>query len=408
MPSDRTTPYTAREVADLRRCSLSTVYRWVGDGSLRPLRRKPGGPLLFAPSVVTSFAEVDGMGARFREDNGWWYCDFWVTHHDGRRERIRRYPPANTRKSALEHERKIRAEIAAGTWRQAEPPTLRTFAKAFIADAKAQLKPSTVHVYEVMLDQHLLPRWGRRVLDTIGPADIATFKQAQLEAGSSKKTINNQLALLSSMLRRAVEWGELRQAPRVQLFKLMRVQDREYRWLSRTEAEAVIEAATGYWPAVITVALHTGMRLGELQALRWSDVDMKRGKITVRRSYWNGEIGTPKSGKAREIPINRSCRRALENHPPLLRCELVFHTRKGSVIKAQDMSKGLRRVCVAAEVDPFGWHVLRHTFASWLVERSVPIRTVQMLLGHSTVAVTERYAHVAPASGLDAVAVLEG
>lgn len=347
------------------------------------------------------------MGARYREDTGRWFCDFWVTHPDGRRERVRRYPPLNTRKSAIEHERKIRREVAAGTWRRDEAPTLRVFAQAFMAEARLQLKRSTCDRYDTMLKHHLLRRWGSRCIDTIGPADVAQFKAAQVDAGLSKKTVNNQLGLLSSMLHRAQEWGQLPRVPKIKLFKLPRPKDREYRWISREEADQLVAAAWGYWPAMFTVALNTGLRMGELQALRWSDVDLRRRRLVVRRSWWDGTFDTPKSGKNREIPLNAQAVDALESHPRMLRCELVFHTSSGNVIDKPDMNKGLWRVCKAAGLERFSWHTTRHTFASWLVAAGVPLRTVQQLLGHSTITMTERYAHVAPASEVEAVAALD-
>jgi integrase len=399
--------YTARELAELRRCSLDTIYRWVADGTLQPLPRKPGAPLRFPASVVESATEATGMGARYDTKRGQWFVDFWHAHPDGTRERIRRDSPVNTRRGAQAFERETRGKVAAGEWRVEEPTTLRAFSRDFLAWARANPKRSTADRYDLMLRVHLLPHWGRWRLAVIDTASIEAYKSVKLDSGLAKKTVNNHLALLSKMLHTAHEWRLVRAAPRVPVFKLPKLADQEYRWLSREEASKLVAAADGYWRAMIVVALNTGLRMGELQALRWSDVDLKLGKLTVRRSWWDGHFDTPKSGKPREVPINATARAALDSHPPLLRCELVFHTRTGTAIDKPDLHRGLARVCARAGVERVGWHVMRHTFASWLVQAGVPMRQVQALLGHSTIQMTERYAHLSPATGADAVAALD-
>jgi integrase len=402
--------YTAQELAAIRRCSLDTVYRWVETGVVRALPRLPGAPLRFPASVVESMSEVADMGARYDSKRGQWCVDFYFHHPDGSRERVRLDSPVNSRQGATDYERKVRNEIASGTWKRTEPITLQAFAKEFLAWAKANRQPATHRDYESVCEQHLVPRWGRWKLAALGPGDVESYKADKLGAGLSKKTINNHLGCISKLMHLAVEWGKLRAVPPIHLYKIPKAADTEFRWLTRAEADKLTAAAWGYWRPMIVVALHTGLRMGELQALRWCDLDLKAGKLRVWQSWCqvSREAKVPKSGKPRDLPLPRAAVEALDGHVRRLGCELVFPTKNGTVIDKPDLVRGIARVCTAAGIEPIGWHALRHTYASWLVQAGVPLRRVQQLLGHSTIAMTERYAHLAPAVSGDVEAAFRG
>jgi integrase len=150
---------------------------------------------------------------------------------------------------------------------------------------------------------------------------------------------------------------------------------------------------------MIVLARHTGLRMGELLGLQWRDIDLKVGRLTVRRACVRGEIVTPKSGKARELRLNANAIAALQSLP---RGALwVFSTTRGICSRSASASgrcggrarrRGWRRI---------GWHALRHTFAGHLVMRGAPLKVVQELLGHAMIEMTMRYAHLrrAPARG---------
>jgi integrase len=396
--------YTIAEYADLQKVSPATVRAWVASGKLDANRLTNNGPWRIPASEVDRTTEADGMGARYDTERKQWFADFWHHYPSGRRERFRIDSPVNTRQGALSYERQVRKEIEAGTYRRQQPTTLRDIWQDFSAWAHLELKPSTADRYDMMARLHLLPFWGRTCLAAIDARSIVEYKAAKVAAGLSRKTVNNHLALLSSVMARAVEWGRLDRSPKIELFTLAPV---EFDWLTRDDADRIIAHATGYWRSMIVVALNTGMRMGELEALRWDDVDLKRGVLRVCRSWWSGStFTTPKSGKVREIPLNDVAVSALQDHPRMVGCELVWHTASGGVIDKPDLYKGLSRICSRACVRAVGWHVFRHTFASWLVQRGVPLKSVQELLGHSTIAMTERYSHLSPDVRREAVQAL--
>lgn len=144
----------------------------------------------------------------------------------------------------------------------------------------------------------------------------------------------------------------------------------ELDFLDFNEAERVLAAAHGECRTMILTALRTGMRHGELIGLRWDDVDLVTGRITVRQNVVNGKIGTPKSGKPREIPLGIEVRTALEEHRHL-RGPLVFCDMSGELLGTVDTRLPLWRASKKAGLRQIGWHALRHSFASHRDARGV-------------------------------------
>ena len=160
------------------------------------------------------------------------------------------------------------------------------------------------------------------------------------------------------------------------------------------------------------VAVLTGLRVGEIAALRWSRVDFFRGVIQVRETYSDETgFGTPKTrSSVREVPLSEPLRIALQAHRA--RCShadgdaFVFASRASTPISPKNMAhRVLRPTCVRLGLRPIGWHVLRHTHATWLSESGATIRAAQDLLGQSDMETTLRvYTHSVPDSKRRAIA----
>lgn len=178
----------------------------------------------------------------------------------------------------------------------------------------------------------------------------------------------------------------------------------DFDFLDFDEAERLLTAAHGEWRTLILTALRTGMRHGELIGLRWDDVDLVAGRIVDRQNVVNGRIGTPKSGK---IPLGIEVRTALKEHRHL-RGPLVFCSMSGGLLGTVDIRLPLWRACKKAGLRQIGWHALRHSFASHLVMRGASLKAVQELLGHSSIQMTMRYAHLAPEVVNETVRLLDG
>lgn len=337
-----------------------------------------------------------------------WLVDVQVVGRSGRVRRIQRVSPINSRRAAEKFEHELREQLLNGTDDEPVPtaqavPTFAHFAERFMATyAPANNKASEVEAKKGILRVHLLPAFGACAIDRIGVAEVEEYKARKLESRMARKSINNQLTVLRKILATAVEWRVIKSVPQI---KWLRTPAPEFDFLTFEEASRLICAAAAEWRTAITIALRTGLRQGELRALRWSDVDLERGRLVVRRAVWRDIVSTPKNGRVREVALSQQAADALRQHARV--GELVFCAVDGSMLSKGAMKWPLWNACRKAGLRDIGWHTARHTFASHLVMRGAPIKAVQELLGHSTIEMTMRYAHLSPDARREAVQLLD-
>ncbi len=341
-----------------------------------------------------------------------WMVDVKVRMATGRPIRVRRVSPVQTKRGGEAFERQLREKILNGAIgadgkdvaEQNEVPTLEKFSKEFLLNyAKANNKPSEVSMKTSILGGHLVPALGKKRLDEIDPRAIEGYKAKKLAEKLHPKTVNNHLTVLRKLLVTAVEWRLLGHTP---LVKWLKVPKPKFDFLTFEESPRLVAAAKSGWSTMMLVALRTGLRIGELRALRWEDVDLVAGRIVVSRAAWKNTVGTPKNGRTREIPLSPDALGALQAHRHL-RGPFVFCEDDGAMLTENAVKHPLWRACRMAGLREIGWHVLRHTFASQLVMTGVPLKAVQELMGHTTMEMTMRYAHLAPEVRNEAVTRLD-
>lgn len=367
-----------------------------------------------------------------------WYVDVKFRFPDGRVQRVRDASPVNTRRGAEQHERAIRQALLDGTFGKEKDtearrmPTLGEFAERFLTYSENNNKPSTVASKRTILERHVLPYFGATPLDAIDAAIVEDFKAhlrrkssaARMRKDSpsrwalkkrygtgprplSNKGVNNVLAVLRRLLSLAYEQGVLAHLPRVKLFK---TEKPPFDFLDFEEAERLVASAEPEWRALLLVALRTGLRLGELIGLKWSDVDLQRGQVHVRRTVWRGQEGSPKGGRARCVDLPDSVVVALRSHRHL-KGEYVFCEADGRLLTPgrlkAPLARALKRSGISRRDGRIGWHDLRHTYGSHLAMRGVPLKVIQEQMGHATVEMTVRYAHLSPATRRAAVQLLD-
>jgi len=259
------------------------------------------------------------------------------------------------------------------------------FAQAFIdaLDALGQ-RPSETQSKRAILKRHLLPSLGAVPLQRLG-REIEVYKQAKLAAGLSKKTINNHL----SVLRRVLVWAEAAGArtalPRVTAFELSPT---EPQFLEADEARRLLAAADGELRCMVLLALRAGLRLSELLALRFDDVDLERGRLRVERAVVRGlELELP-PWRRRSVPLAPSVVAALACHPR--RGCSVFASGQGAPLSAGACKWPLYRAARRARIPRLGWRALSNTFVRDLVARGAEPAAVHALLGTRSHVAAER------------------
>lgn len=334
-----------------------------------------------------------------------WWVDFRWRH-----VRYRKRSPLNTKWGAETYEVTLRTALARGedvnmvVFRSITFEEFST--RWFQTHVCTSNKPSDQRAKRSILKRHLLPVFGKLPLSQIRKSTIEEFKARQVRVGLNRKSINNHLAVLSKCLRSALEWDVIGSVPRIGMLKTTppTIDVLDHEELSKL----LDDDSEPMWNTMIRLALKSGLRRGELIAIQWRDIDFIHRKLAVQRSIVDGIVGTPKNGRTRYVPLLENTIADLERLrlPQSTAEDYVFQSR-GRSLSGEQMSSALSRICKRLSIRRIGWHKLRHTFATELAARGVPLHVVQELLGHSTITMTMRYAHVAPSMLHDAVARLE-
>jgi integrase len=216
-------------------------------------------------------------------------------------------------------------------------------------------------------------------LNNITPWLIEKYKNSRKKK-VQEASVNRELSCLKHMFTMAIHWGKVVENP-VKKVKMFREPERRLRWL--TECESLIDASNGHIRSIIITALNTGMRRGEIFSLTWDQVDFDRGLITVERSKNDG---------VRHIPMNSQLTEELKTIKINTPGKYVFSKNNGESYK--DIKTGFLGSLKRSGITKCRFHDLRHTFASHLVMNGADIATVKELMGHRTVSMTMRYAHL--------------
>ncbi len=337
-----------------------------------------------------------------RKDSEVW----WVSYTDPSGQRIRRSTGTTDRREAdaLEAKWKLEAYRAA-KW---EEQPGRNFDELMLLYMQIMLrerrqKPASLRAAA----RHLYEAFSGRDLIGMKSHDVRGYIQKRRAEGVAAGTINKEIGLLSAAINYARrEWGWELVNP-VSGCRLREPEGR-VRWISRAESDALIRAAekeprSPHLPDFIRLALHTACRRGELLGLEWRRIDLQAGLIYLEAEH-------TKAGKRRSVPLNAIARAAIMGRLRF-RAQFcpaspwVFASKSGGRIG--DIKRSFAGACKKAGIADFRIHDLRHTCAAWLVTAGVPLAEVRDLLGHSTIKMTERYAHLAPENIRAAVAVLE-
>ncbi len=358
------------------------------------------------------------MGVKFRErkPGEWWV----FVNHKGQRKAKK----VGSKEAAKQTVKDIEAAIAAKTFNLSPPPGLQTtfgkYAEKWLSGhVEANLKPSTRANYAAQLKRHILPTFERRPIPSITRGEVRDFCLRKMAEGLSAGTVKVLNIIISSVFNNAIEEELTAKNPAEKPGRYIKTPDRrgKVQFLAPTEGAALLEAAREHDPRIhplIMTALHTGMRQGELIGLQWGDVDWTGKFIEVRRTNWNGHIGTPKNGKTRRVDISEGLSKALADHRKALAAEALrngrpmpdwtFPSEDGAPIDASNLRKRFFRCLKKAGIRHIAFHATRHSFASALIANGESLAYVREQLGHHSIQLTvDNYGHLIPGANREAV-----
>lgn len=309
--------------------------------------------------------------------HGEWYVDYYA---NGRRKREKVGP---SKKLAQDVLRKRQVQVAENKFldiRKEEKVKFRDFAQTFLETHSKPNKRSWIT--DVCLLKHLTSQFGDKFLFEIDPVMVEKYK-IERKRVASDATVNRELSCLRCLFNRAIDWGMAKENP-VAKVKFFRENNKRLRYLEKEEIAKLLDACAPYLQSIVQLALNTGMRKGELQNLQWSDVNFKEGFIVLRET---------KNGEQRVIPMNGVAREALYSVAKKPESPYILSGKNG---KPFNFRKAFDTAMMRAGISGFRFHDLRHTFASHLVMSGVDLNTVRELLGHKSLNMTLRYAHLSP------------
>lgn len=314
-----------------------------------------------------------------------------------------------TRKQAEAQLRRLMQEIRAAP-AASERLTVEEAGARYLSHVERVLerKPTTVADYGSILRRHLARYFGSQAIERITAEHLAAYMAAKASEGLSTKTVSNHLNFAHGLFSFALKRGWVAANPVAGVDRPRLVgTNPDIRYLDRGEVEALLRAVPddplGPTDRVLYLtATMTGLRQGELIALRWQDVDWVAGVVRVRRNFTRGRFGTPKTRRSsRAVPMADRVAAELERHSQRSAYQgdedLVFcHPQTGHPYDASKQRKRFKEALKAAGLRPIRFHDLRHTFGTGMAAAGAPLRAIQEWMGHRDIQTTQVYADYAP------------
>lgn len=332
-----------------------------------------------------------------------------------------------TQAEADEALNKMLYELRQGTLITEKDQTVKQHFERWLAVHKTKIRHSTYLTYRSAVDKHILPAFGHLLLRKLTAQDLDTFYAQKAEERLSSSRIRGIHTIIFMALKQAVRWRLLARNVSEDVSSLPRdSQPHERQTLTPEQAQKLLDAAKGHrLEAMITLALATGMRRGELLALRWQDIDLHHRSLSVRRSVsrlpGGHRVHEPKtaSGK-RSITLPPFVIEALQQHrirqletklkagPEWEEHDLVFCNIYGRFLNSASLYDLFTSLVKKAGLPRMRFHDLRHSAATILMAMKVPIKVIQELLGHSNITITLNvYGHVLPSMQDEAMDKME-
>lgn len=312
--------------------------------------------------------------------------------------RYRKSTETEDRKLAQRILDKIKGEIAEGKWFGKLPGEDKTFEDMTKKFEEESIPKRSRVVYTSVL-RTLSKAFKDSLLTSITPNAVNRFKKDLRDKGEKATSINQKIRILKRMFNVATsEWEWFKESP-IRFVHLEREGKKRERWATLEEEERLLSYCPDWLKEIVIFDLNTGLRLSELCNLRISDVDLFRRTISIVET---------KNDEPRIIPLNQRSHNLLREKLKVrsISCDQVFQL-KGKPIKKHIIQIAFGGTCLAAGIEDFHFHDLRHTFATRIVQLGEDLYKVQRLLGHKSPTMTQRYSHHSSESLRGSVDVLD-
>ena len=271
------------------------------------------------------------------------------------------------------------SEVERGEFVRPAKITLAELGRQYMDYAKAN-KRSWLRDQQILA--HLKGAFGNVLLPGITALPIERYKLERLQA-VSPATVNRELAGLKRLFNLAEQWGLYRGRNPVKGVRFLDENNLKLRMLSEGAEAALLSCCSPYLQDLVTFAINTGLRLGDILNLKWKEVDLEKGILNVL---------VRKRRRMLEMPINDKALSVVKGWHGIRKCDYVFYNPETGG-RWKDLWLGLTKACRKAGLLDVTWHTFRHTFASRLNGNGADLVTVKELLGHADIKTTMRYAH---------------
>jgi integrase len=350
----------------------------------------------------------NGEGTIFKRKDGRWCARYTVSTVEGLKRRDvygeTRREVAKKLGEALDedHRGSIHSSVSLGD-----------FLKGWLADSvHGSVGPRTFERYEQVVRLHIEPALGRTKLVDLSPLQVQRLYRAKLEGGLSPRSVQYVHVTLHKALQQAVSWGYVNRNVTA-LVKAPRSKKDEVNPLSLEQIQKLLSSlGTDQDRALFTLAVTTGLRRGEMLALRWEDVDLEAQVLRVKRSLSETNEGTSERGLVFTVPKTTKGKRSIALTPHAVSlldkyrqgsigvkpADLVFPNPEGEPMRPRSLTQHFKRVSERCSLPAtLRLHDLRHTAATLLLSKGIHPKIVQEILGHSTISITlDTYSHVLP------------
>ena len=359
----------------------------------------------------------NGEGSISRRKDGLYMARYTVRTADGPRRRTIYGKKGESREDLATRLTKAMADRDGGITYDAGKMTVGEYLERWLSDSvRDTVRQRTFERYESIVRLHLIPGLGQVKLKAVTPAHVRGLYRSKLDSGLAPRTVLHVHRSLSKALKQAKDDGLI---PRnaAEPVKPPRPRKEEIRPLTPEQVRALFASVSGTRnEALYVVAVTAGLRRGELQGLKWEDVDLEAGMLQVRRTLSEPKGGyifeAPKSGKGRNIRLTRRAVESLKGHRKRQLEErmeraglwdeqgLVFPSEVGTPRLGGNLHRSFKAALSRAGLPEIRFHDMRHTCATLLLRQGVNPKYVQELLGHADIALTLNvYSHVLPDMG---------